>query len=122
MFINVVGILAEIAKIAKMTYEYWVNIPQIFSAIGGDIWPTHAPQRTLCLPRCPSRGVGRGCAVFTNSVTQCVEYTENTLGQQTYDLTVRGAPYVSWNNVTNFGTQQPEIIVMNDSSATVQLV
>ena len=48
--------------------------------------------------------------------------TENTLGQLTYDLTVRGAPYVWCNSVTNFGTQQPEIVVLNNTSATVQLV
>ena len=30
-------------------------------------------------------------------------HTENTLGQQTYDLTVRSTPYVSFNSVTNFG-------------------
>ena len=47
-----------------------------------------------------------------SSTEKEVAHTENTLGQQTYDLTVRSALYVSCNSVPNFRTQQPEIIVM----------
>ena len=59
-------------------------------------------------------------ATVTNKQTYW-RYTENTLGQQTYDLTVRTF-CVSYNSVPSFGTQQPEIVVMNGTSATVQLV